>query len=289
VRQTSGLIATIPLLAMCLAAGPTTRPVDADGQTSAPTTGPTVDQRIDDLLAPLATLRAPPSPANRNPKPVAGVVPWVREGTTIQKQLGRLGHTADGRTAVFTFEADPADPTAQVYAPMILLPNLELDAMERAHAAGAPTSFRISGLVTEYKGRNYLRVDRSAAEGDEQLLPRQERRATDRSSGRAAIDPSAPPLTLVRDGTRLVDRTGRLNTKADGSQAVLTFDTDNKTMRDAPMIVLPNLKLANMEGQRNGMAKDVKFRCSGTVTEYGGRNYILLDKAVACPDYDSEF
>ena len=222
-------------------------------------------------------------------RPTTRAAAFVREGTTLQDRLARLGHAAEGHTAVLSFQPDgdaPVDP------PMIVLPNLELEAMEREQstAGGGPAVFRVSGVVTEYKGRNYVRIDRAAADGDERAVahsaagPR-----VDRTSGRAAVAPAAPVVRLVRDGTHVVNRMGRLNLSADGRTATLTFDSDGRAMRDPPMVVLPNLKAANMEGQRAGLFKDVKFRVSGTVSEYGGRNYILLDKAVASQDFDVDF
>ena len=68
-----------------------------------------------------------------------------------------------------------------------------------------------------------------------------------------------------------------------------TFDSDGKTMKDPPLVVLPNLKLMAMENAVTGSSRDLRFRISGTVTEYKGRNYILLDKVVVVPDLDQQF
>ena len=271
--------------AACLAAGPTTQPSSA----------PSVDQRIDQLLAPPPPRPSPPRQAGRTkPGPPLAPLRAVREGTYLESQTGRLDHTGDGHTAVFTF--DGGDGTAARNPPMIVLPNLELDAMEREQATlGGDVTFAVWGSVTEYKGRNYLRIDRASNAGGEggasamQPLPRSAGRVTDLTSGRGAVAPGAPAVRLVRGGTHLVDQTGRLNLTPDGRTAVFTFETDGKTMRDPPMVLLPNLKLANMEGQQAGLTKDAKFRVSGTVTEYHGRNYLLLDKAVAAADFDAEF
>jgi hypothetical protein len=111
----------------------------------------------------------------------------------------------------------------------------------------------------------------------------------DASTGKAAVAPAAPALPLVREGTHLIDRIGRLNHTPDGQQASFTFDTDGKAMADPPMIIVPNLKLQSMEGAAAGRAADVHFRISGTVTEYKGRNYILLDKAVVLSDTELPF
>ena len=113
--------------------------------------------------------------------------------------------------------------------------------------------------------------------------------ATNVTTGTNSVAPDAPVLKLAREGTHLIDRSARLNHSADGNQAILTFDTDGKALADPPMIILPNLKLAMMESAVLGRAGDLHFRVSGTVTEYKGRNYILLDKAVVIADVETAF
>ena len=249
---------------------------------AAPATRPSIDQRIDQLLAPPNPVVRPAPAVRPTPKPQA-----VREGTLVTDEWGSLGHTADGR-AVFTF-APGGDP------PMVVLPDLELDAMERRQAAlgRGPATFRVSGVTTEYKGRAYLRItastDATVDDMGGRAPPRPAGRAVDRDSGTAAVAPAAPVVRLVREGTHLVDQTGRLNHAADGQSATFTFDADGRAMRDPPMILLPNLKLAFMEGQQLGLNRDAKFRVSGTVTEYQGRNYLLLDKVVYVQDFDADF
>ena len=111
----------------------------------------------------------------------------------------------------------------------------------------------------------------------------------DKTTGTAAVAPGAPSLPVVREGTHKIEVAGRLTHSSDGSQAIFTFDSDGAAMKDPPMIVLPNLKLQSMEGIIASKASDVHFRISGTVTEYKGRNYILLDKAVVMADVEKQF
>jgi hypothetical protein len=94
------------------------------------------------------------------------------------------------------------------------------------------------------------------------------------------IKPNPPPQNLVREGTIRFDRLGRLTRNADGQQEV-TFDGDGQTLSDPPMIVLPNRKLMDMENLIKSTGAEQKFKITGMVTEYNGRNYILLDKAQA--------
>lgn len=112
------------------------------------------------------------------------------------------------------------------------------------------------------------------------LQPVPENAPTDKSSGPGAVSPDAPRVNVLREGTYLFDRTARL-TKTTKGESELTFESDGKALRDPPMIILPNLKLQQMEDQVSAANRDLKFRVTGMVTEYRGRNYILLERAVA--------
>jgi guanyl-specific ribonuclease Sa len=112
---------------------------------------------------------------------------------------------------------------------------------------------------------------------------------TDATSGHGAVAPSAPLMNVMREGTFIVNRVGRLKRSTDGQQEEFAFESDGKTMRDPPVVILPNLKLMQMENAVTAISRDLKFRVSGVVTEYKGRNYVLLDKVVVVPDVDQQF
>jgi len=86
-------------------------------------------------------------------------------------------------------------------------------------------------------------------------------------------------VDTVREGTHFVGRTGRLQRTTDDHQAMMIIDNTAGATNSPPMIVLPNLNLFLMESVTAGKSTPVDFRISGTVTEYKGRNYILLDNA----------
>jgi hypothetical protein len=121
------------------------------------------------------------------------------------------------------------------------------------------------------------------------LQPIQEGPVADATSGKAAVAPGAPQVNLIREGSYIVDRTGRLTRSADGQTAEFTYVADGKALKDPPMIILPNLTLMRMENAVTGSSRDVRFRITGMVTEYKGRNYILLEKAVVVPDVVQQF
>src|SRR5687768_8202559 len=84
--------------------------------------------------------------------------------------------------------------------------------------------------------------------------------AADKSSGSAAVAPGAPVLTVLPEGTFVVDRTGRLTHSADGQLMEFTFDADGRAMRDPPVVVLPNMKLMLMENALSTSGRDLRFR-----------------------------
>ena len=112
---------------------------------------------------------------------------------------------------------------------------------------------------------------------------------TDMSTGQAAVAPAAPKVNLIREGSFIVDRAGRLTKSADGQNMEFTFDSDGTTLQDPPLVILPNLNLMSMEDAVTAGSKDLKFRVTGVITEYHGRNYILLDKVVVVPDATTNF
>jgi hypothetical protein len=111
----------------------------------------------------------------------------------------------------------------------------------------------------------------------------------DTTSGAGAVAPGAPAVNVIREGSFIIDRTGRLTRSADGQQMEFTFDGDGQAMKDPPLVILPNLKLMAMENAVTNGNADLRFRVTGMVTEYRGRNYILLDKVVVVPDVEQQF
>ena len=105
----------------------------------------------------------------------------------------------------------------------------------------------------------------------------------DRTTGVAAVAPGAQALTLLREGSYLVDRTGRI-VKGANQQWEFNFDADGQAMKDPPVVVMPNLKLMLMEDQVHNASRDLRFRITGQVTEYRGRNYVLIEKVVVLND-----
>jgi hypothetical protein len=103
--------------------------------------------------------------------------------------------------------------------------------------------------------------------------------------GAAGALSAADATSVIREGTYIVDRSGRIRHAADGQQWEFRLDPGPAgSPREAPVLILPNLNLMLMENAVTANARDVRFKITGMVTEYRGRNYVLLQKVVVVPE-----
>jgi hypothetical protein len=121
-----------------------------------------------------------------------------------------------------------------------------------------------------------------------QLAPVSEQPVHDAKSATGSIKPNAPAVIVIREGTMIIDRLGRLS-HTDTGQPEFTFEADGKALRDPPMLLLPNLTLNQIEDTINAWNRDAKLRVTGVVTEYKGRNYLLLEKVIVPLDVAQQF
>jgi hypothetical protein len=151
----------------------------------------------------------------------------------------------------------------------------------------APTTKPTSRPTTLPADQMLTRLLRPGAATAQPLEPVQYAPGLDQTTGKPAA-PNIPMTALIREGDYIPDRVGRLTKTPDG-QFEFMFDADGKNLQDPPMIILPNLALMRMESAVTSASRDLKFRISGQVTEYKGRNYILIDKMVVPPDTTQQF
>ena len=156
-------------------------------------------------------------------------------------------------------------------------------------ADAAPTTRPTRELSAEEMLSQMLKPP--AAGGNRPLPPLPEVSAggPDKTSGEGAVAPDAPVVNVLREGTFLVDRVGRIERSTDGSQAEFVFESDGTALQDPPVVIIPNLKLMQMEDAAANSTRDLRFRVSGMVTEYRGRNYVLLEKVVVVPEVLERF
>ena len=251
----------------------------------------------------------PNEPRTFDPQPpatnVVGVAP-LREGTFLVDRFGQISKQADGQQQ-FEFIADGKATAEQS---VLLLPNLNLMQMETAlKKAGGQLRFSVTGEVTEYNGRNYMLIRSTgrptANKGPAPVVPPPVAPATG-ADAEAVLNALLPPrpaepllptpkeprtfdvqpvapgpgsVALLREGKSIVDRLGRLTKQPDGQQQ-FEFVSDGKGLGEPPVLALQNLNLMQMEDALKKASGHLRFRITGEVTEYNGRNYILIKKFV---------
>ncbi len=87
---------------------------------------------------------------------------------------------------------------------------------------------------------------------------------------------------LLPDGSRLVDRPGRLT--REGEYFVFSFESRGQGAPERPVRLLPNRLLEDMEVYSEEGSRPVVFIVSGEVTEYRGVNYLLIQKLLVRPE-----
>ncbi len=87
-----------------------------------------------------------------------------------------------------------------------------------------------------------------------------------------------PPMSFLGEGTFIHQRPAVFSVDAEG-KAILRFEADPRLGKDAkappPVYVLPNLKRMAIEDAIKG--RTLPLIVSGTITEFDGHNYLLLD------------
>jgi hypothetical protein len=80
--------------------------------------------------------------------------------------------------------------------------------------------------------------------------------------------------TLVPEGTRLVDRRGKIR-RTEGGGFMIVFDADASGESDPPMMLLPCRLLEGLARIAAGAGDDSAVLISGEVTIHAGRNFLL--------------
>lgn len=110
-------------------------------------------------------------------------------------------------------------------------------------------------------------------------------------SAAPATQPAAggPSLAtpILREGSYIINRIGRLTHASDGQQWQFVFDPGQSPDGDPSIFILPNLNLMLMENAVVSDNHGIHFKISGMVTEYRAHNYVLLQKVVVIPETGS--
>jgi len=99
----------------------------------------------------------------------------------------------------------------------------------------------------------------------------------------SANAPKAPAATRRLEGDAL-QGVGRIIKDEKTKSLVFVFDSDGPAMADPPITLLPNRLLESMEKINAQSPHGAKFKITGEITEYNGKNYLLLRNAAEIKD-----
>jgi len=99
----------------------------------------------------------------------------------------------------------------------------------------------------------------------------------------SANAPQPPSATRRIEGGAL-QGIGRLVKDVKTNSLVFVFDSDGPQMADPPIGLLPNRLLEAMEQINAKNARGAKFKIAGEITEYNGKNFLLLRNVLEIRD-----
>ncbi len=82
-----------------------------------------------------------------------------------------------------------------------------------------------------------------------------------------------PPA--LREGSYIWNRPGRLLFNQPLHEWIFVFQADSSSLSEPPLILLPCRLLQRMETRSGRRGTEIKFRVSGKITQFNGRNYLF--------------
>lgn len=97
------------------------------------------------------------------------------------------------------------------------------------------------------------------------------------------LAPDEPSVPLKHEGDVISQRVVRLQKTPKGDWE-LHFESDGRALQDPPIIALPCRNLMRMQDQQKTAGRNIRFIVTGMLTEYRGRNYLVIEKAQVVAD-----
>jgi hypothetical protein len=246
------------------------------------------------------------------------------EGTVLNAVDGKLTHVDVNDAWLFELSEDVNNVSGRVAAgtKLEVLPSAMLELLiGDVNDRQAPT-YRLSAMVTQYRGRNYLLptyyLPLSKFRGTEPATPQNEQAqtsgeitATDKSAdltippevmerlknrrparGLQREDREPPDSTTAQKnlGRMLIDRVGRISVHSNGPAApgqrpVFTSYALGWNIGKTNYMLLPCRALEQAQQMQAASPDPIRFTVAGLVTEFKGRQYLLLHRAIRAYSY----
>jgi hypothetical protein len=239
--------------------------------------------------------------------------PIIPDGTVIQAVDGALVRNDSNDLWLFQFahDVDGVGGALPAGSSLEVLPSSILDSMVADANDRLLPRYRLSAVVTQYRGANYLfptyylplsklkgadesetteepadgiePVPDGALEIPDEVLERMRTRRQARGPQPKEVD-ETPTETGRRARTHvLVGRVGFIEFAED--RPVFVPDGLGRNVSQMRYELLPCSALEQAEGRLAAFPQPIRFNVAGVVTEYQGKSYLLLQRAIRVYNY----
>ncbi len=240
----------------------------------------------------------------------------VRDGFVITGADGNLAKADSNDKWFFEFDSDVNDEQGRVFTSgtrIELLPSSTLEKMTADTASRSAGGCRLWGKVARYKGNTFIFpiyfLPLSSTKKAETSTPQQPQSKEPQVAINELEDSVALPNEIVakietrktfqpeqsaqqspegvelKQDTILPERTGFI-TEKDG-QFVFELDALGQNVQNISFQLLPCQVLERLEQTQAAALDPVRFKIAGIVTEYKGRNYLLMQRAIRAYSHDN--
>ena len=247
----------------------------------------------------------------------------LMDGFVLPGVDGKLSRQDGNDVWFFEFDLDVGDDRGRICAGVAveLLPSAMLERMTADANGRSDASYRLWGRVTKYRGKNFIfpvyflplgkiseRESPTPHSSQEQeirpgindpnnilTIPKelieklQTRRVlrTKQSRGTSSATKNVwerkKGLGLRQDSV-LADRTGFMNQQDDGYE-LFVLDALGWRVQEVSLRLLPCQALEQAQQQQSAEPEQIRYKVAGIVTEYKGKRYLLLQRAIRVYSY----
>jgi len=233
------------------------------------------------------------------------------DGFILSGVEGKLVTQDSNDSWFFEFDSAINDDKGRPFAvvSLELLPSSALEKMTADANDGSMPGYRLWARVTKYKGRNFLfpvyflplskvkQLQQSTSQqsqeksrpgvidaNDELAIPQE---ILDRLESRRTVHKQPERRVAIKQNSILANRTGFISPcvmchaycAERVTRYVFVFDALGRSVQQTTLRLLPCQALELAELGQSAEPEPVRFKIAGIVTEYKGKNYLLLQRA----------
>jgi len=238
----------------------------------------------------------------------AGMAPksLLRDNFVLTGVDGKLTIANSNEGWFFEFDSDVSDDRGRTYAgaSLELLPSTALEKMTDDANNRSDAGYRLWARVTKYKGRNFifpiyflpLSKTKELSTSQQQETKPTINEPNDALAIPKEIIEKLKPRKIVRTvqlrkglelktDSILANRTGFIRNS--GHEVSFVLDALGRNVQQISFPLLPCEMLERAERTQSAEAEPARFKVAGILTQYKGKHYLLLERAIRVYSYEN--